>query len=169
MNFLIFLLLLVIFALLDPDPYPIGIRIRIRNPASKSTAWPVPGGGWRGGGGGWSGEVSTEHLSGQRRGQQGQSLSDSLLEIISSLLASWVHDTCVKGLRRQLIFFFQCWGSVTFWCGSGSEYPYLWLLDPDPTPDPTPFSETLRMQKKNIFPHTYLLLITYPQAPYLQS
>jgi hypothetical protein len=35
----------------------------------------------------------------------------------------------------------QCWGSVTFWCGSGSPDPYLWLVDPDqyPTPDPTPF------------------------------
>ncbi len=29
----------------------------------------------------------------------------------------------------------QCWGSVTFWCGSGSgsSDPYLWLMDPDPT------------------------------------
>jgi hypothetical protein len=26
----------------------------------------------------------------------------------------------------------QCWGSVTFWYGSGSEDPYLWLTDPDP-------------------------------------
>ncbi len=22
----------------------------------------------------------------------------------------------------------QCWGSVTFWCGSGSPDPYLWLM-----------------------------------------
>jgi hypothetical protein len=32
---------------------------------------------------------------------------------------------------------YQCWGSVTFWCGSGSRSgspnPYLWLMDPDPT------------------------------------
>jgi hypothetical protein len=29
----------------------------------------------------------------------------------------------------------QCWGSVTFWCGSGSADRYLWLanLAPDPT------------------------------------
>ncbi len=33
----------------------------------------------------------------------------------------------------------QCWGSVTFWCGSGSPDLYLWLMDPDSTPDPTPF------------------------------
>ncbi len=35
----------------------------------------------------------------------------------------------------------QCRGSVTFWCGSGSLDPYLWLMNPDwdPTPDPTPF------------------------------
>ncbi len=36
----------------------------------------------------------------------------------------------------------QCWGSVTFWCGSGSPDPYLWLMDLDPAldsdPDPTP-------------------------------
>ncbi len=30
--------------------------------------------------------------------------------------------------------FLQCWGSMTFWCGSGSTDPYLWLMDPDPTP-----------------------------------
>ncbi len=31
---------------------------------------------------------------------------------------------------------YQCWGSVTFWCGSGSRFagPYLWLTDPDQTP-----------------------------------
>ncbi len=31
-------------------------------------------------------------------------------------------------------------GSVTFWCGSGSDTPdpYLWQMDPDPIPDPTP-------------------------------
>ncbi len=35
----------------------------------------------------------------------------------------------------------HCWGSVTFWSGSGSRssYPYLWIMDPDPAPDPTPF------------------------------
>jgi hypothetical protein len=26
----------------------------------------------------------------------------------------------------------QCCGSMTFWCGSGSAYPCLWLMDPDP-------------------------------------
>ncbi len=26
----------------------------------------------------------------------------------------------------------QCWGSMTFWCGSGSADPCLWLMDPDP-------------------------------------
>ncbi len=39
------------------------------------------------------------------------------------------------------VSFNQCWGSVTFWCGSVSPDLYLWLVDPDqdPTPDPTPF------------------------------
>ncbi len=35
----------------------------------------------------------------------------------------------------------QCWGSVAFWCGSGSADPYFWLMDPDPDPtaDTIPF------------------------------
>ncbi len=40
-------------------------------------------------------------------------------------------------LRKPLQAFkreYQCWGSVTFWCGSGSLDPYLWLMDPDPPP-----------------------------------
>jgi hypothetical protein len=35
--------------------------------------------------------------------------------------------------------FYQCWGSVTFWCGSGPADSHLYLMDPDPTPDLTPF------------------------------
>ncbi len=34
------------------------------------------------------------------------------------------------GLRRN---YNQCCGSMTFWCGSGSADPCLWLMDPDPT------------------------------------
>jgi hypothetical protein len=47
----------------------------------------------------------------------------------------------------------QCWGSVTFCCGSGSVDPYLWLTDPDPTPDPTPFFSNFQdaKKKKNYF------------------
>jgi hypothetical protein len=30
--------------------------------------------------------------------------------------------------------FFQCSGSMTFWCGSGSADPCLWQMDPDPDP-----------------------------------
>jgi hypothetical protein len=54
----------------------------------------------------------------------------------------------------------QCWGSVTFWCGSGFPDRYLCLmdpapaLDPDPTPDPTPFLIDFTDAKKiflNIF------------------
>ncbi len=43
-----------------------------------------------------------------------------------------------------------CWGSVIFWCGSGSPDPYLWLIDPDPTPDPTPFFSDFK-DVKNLF------------------
>ncbi len=60
--------------------------------------------------------------------------------------------------------FGQCWGSVTFWCGSrsGSRDPYLWLVDPDPapTPDPDPTPDP--------FFHIFFL-ITCPHAHHLQS
>ncbi len=32
----------------------------------------------------------------------------------------------------------QCSGSMTFWCGSGSADPCLWLMGPDPYADPDP-------------------------------
>ncbi len=40
-------------------------------------------------------------------------------------------------------------------------------LDPLPTPDPTPFFSDFKDAKINFF--SYLFLITYPQAHYLQS
>ncbi len=57
---------------------------------------------------------------------------------------------------------------MTFWCGSdsGSQDPYLWKMDPDPTPDPTPFFIDFRM---HIFHISYFFLITCPQAHHLQS
>jgi|LakMenE18May11ns_1017448.scaffolds.fasta_scaffold9653836_1 hypothetical protein len=60
----------------------------------------------------------------------------------------------------------QCWGSVTFWCGSGSVSPdpYLWLMDPDPTP----FLIGCKNAKKKYF-YSYCFLITCPQAHHLQS
>ncbi len=51
------------------------------------------------------------------------------------------------------------WESVTFWCGSGSPDPYLWLMDPDRTPSFIDFKDA----KKILFP------ITCPQALHLQS
>jgi hypothetical protein len=66
----------------------------------------------------------------------------------------------------------QCWGSVTFCCGSGS-FGFVPLTNRSgsgpPPPDPTPFfsSVNLRMQKR--FFSSYFFLITYPQAQYLQS
>jgi hypothetical protein len=53
----------------------------------------------------------------------------------------------------KVLFWRQCWGSVTFWCGSGSADPYLWLMDPDPYPtlDPTSFFSDFKDAKKNIF------------------
>ncbi len=66
---------------------------------------------------------------------------------------------------------YQCWGSVTFWCGSGSPDPYLWLIDPDPVPDPTPdpthFFINLRIIKiKKI---SYFFLLSCIQAHHFQS
>jgi hypothetical protein len=63
----------------------------------------------------------------------------------------------------------QCWGYMTFWCGSGSVNPYLRLMDadPDPDPDPTPFFSDFKDAKKICFP--YFFLPTYPQTHYLQS
>jgi hypothetical protein len=47
--------------------------------------------------------------------------------------------------RICLTFLSQCWGSVPFWCGSGSPDPYLPLMDPDP--DTTLSSVIIRMKK----------------------
>jgi hypothetical protein len=54
----------------------------------------------------------------------------------------------------------QSWGSVAFWCGSGS-VPLTNGTDlapdltsdavPDPTPDPTPFFRDFKDAKKNIY------------------
>ncbi len=49
---------------------------------------------------------------------------------------------------------YQCWGSLTFWCGSGSGDPYFRLMDPDssPTPDPIPFFSNFKDAKNyNIY------------------
>ncbi len=54
--------------------------------------------------------------------------------------------------------FNQCWGFVTFWCGSGD--PYLWLMDP------ASFFRDFNDAKKDYF-FPYFFLITYPQAHYL--
>ncbi len=68
------------------------------------------------------------------------------------LVATHEHPGGCQGMRTLLMSWWtsssQCWGSVTFWCGSGSPDPYLWLIDPDPTSEPTLSSLTLRMQKK---------------------
>jgi hypothetical protein len=48
----------------------------------------------------------------------------------------------------------QCWGYVTFWCGSGSPDPLMdpdLDLDPDPHPDPTPFFIDFKDAKKMYF------------------
>jgi hypothetical protein len=50
----------------------------------------------------------------------------------------------------------QCWGSLTFLCGSGSPDPHLSLIDPDPTP----FFSDFKDAKKIFFFHTVFFFLT---------
>ncbi len=54
-------------------------------------------------------------------------------------------------------------GSATFWCGSGSGDPYLWLVDPDPdsTPDQTPFFSNFKDAKKLIFSSFFYITLRH--------
>ncbi len=56
------------------------------------------------------------------------------------------HTTCTVPSIKICVPRNHCWGSVTFWCGSGSGSgspdPHLWLMDPDSAPDPAHFSDT---------------------------
>ncbi len=79
-----------------------------------------------------------------------------------------------KDPRQQDIYKKQCCRSMTFWCGSGSGDPCLWLMDPgsgsgepclwpmdpDPDTDPDPSIFIIDLQdankkliKKKVFPH----------------
>jgi hypothetical protein len=61
--------------------------------------------------------------------------SGSLLEIMWIVIRTQLSN--VMRMRIQLSKpTFQCCGSITFWCGSGSGFtdPHLWLMDPDPGP-----------------------------------
>jgi hypothetical protein len=63
-----------------------------------------------------------------------------------------INHGCITGETSST----QCWGSVTFWRGSGSADPYfLGLTDPDPTPF---FSDFKDAKKKEI---SYFFLINY--------
>jgi hypothetical protein len=55
----------------------------------------------------------------------------------------------LQNSQATLFFMFsnQCWGFVTFWCGSESPDPYLLLMDPDPTP----FFIDFKDAKKTVF------------------
>ncbi len=53
----------------------------------------------------------------------------------------------------------QCWGSVTFWCGSAT----LWLTNSHPDEDPAPFFSDFR-DAKNFFFHIFFL-VTYRYLP----
>jgi hypothetical protein len=56
----------------------------------------------------------------------------------------------MKIQKDHIYNFYQCCGSVTFWYGSGSADPCLWLMDP--SPDPAIFVIDLQdANKKTIF------------------
>jgi hypothetical protein len=65
----------------------------------------------------------------------------------------WSRHHCQASLEVPT---YQCWGCVTFWCGSGSADPYLWLTDPDldQTPDPL---NTFTREGINLVSDPYLL------------
>ncbi len=63
--------------------------------------------------------------------------------------------------------FNQCCGSMTFWCGSGSADPCLWLMGLDPDPDLDPGSGSFnfchlpsRCRQKTNFLTQFFLLMT---------
>ncbi len=84
-----------------------------------------------------------------------------------------LHPNCHLDIiiEENLNSFIQCWGSVTFWSGSGTPDLYLWLMDSDPAPDSDPtqdpttfFNDIIDVKKKFIF-----FLVTYPKVHHLQS
>ncbi len=50
------------------------------------------------------------------------------------------------------LYAYQCWGSVTFWCGSD-----FWLMDPDPTP----FFSDFKDAKKFIFFKFFSIIFSF--------
>jgi hypothetical protein len=55
--------------------------------------------------------------------------------IVQICPASILLSAVCRGVRAYAeISLRQCWGSLTFLCGSGSPDPHLSLIDPDPTP-----------------------------------
>ncbi len=75
-------------------------------------------------------------------------------------LTRWYHiSSCFPLCRWVFKGLAQCSGSITFWCGSGSAYPCLWLMDPDPDADPDPSIFIIDLQdanKKRIFLNVFL-------------
>jgi hypothetical protein len=63
----------------------------------------------------------------------------------------------------------QCWGSETFWRGSGSPDPFLGLMDPDSDPDHTPDLTTFFNDFKDLIIKKILIFFSYPQVHHLQS
>ncbi len=77
---------------------------------------------------------------------------------------------CESGAGSGSVTFWQCYGSMTFWCGSGSSDPCLWLMDPDP--DPGSGSGYFRhwpsrCQQKTNFLKQFFLLITFWRYIYI--
>jgi hypothetical protein len=69
--------------------------------------------------------------------------------------------------------FYQCSGSMTFWCGSGSADPCLWLIDPDLDSDPDPAIFVINLQdankkliKKSFSPYYFLKVHFFQRKKY---
>ncbi len=80
----------------------------------------------------------------------------------------WKHWCGLVEFHCSLIILYchllvECWGSMIFWCRSGSVSPdpHLWLVDP------TSFFIHFKDAKKIFF--SYFFLITCPQAHHLPS
>jgi hypothetical protein len=70
-------------------------------------------------------------VSAQQEARDHDLISDGSLQGRAEPAASHLHQI-MHGMHVQ--YYNQCCGSMTFWCGSGSADPclYLWLMDLDP-------------------------------------
>ncbi len=79
---------------------------------------------------------------------------------------SILHYSSTTRYTKKIPLVVQCSGSMTFWCGSGSGDPCLWLMDPDLDPDLDLFVIDLQDANKKL-PIKKNLLITFWRYIYI--